>query len=56
LDSLPAVAGMAWVYAQRKTFGEAVKLIDKGLRISPDYIPLLELRQQAEREGWYASN
>lgn len=56
LDSLPAVAGMAWVYAQNKTYGEAVKLIDKGLKISSEYIPLLELRQQAEREGWYASN
>lgn len=56
LDSLPALAGMAWVYARNKTYGEAVKLIDKGLKISSEYIPLLELRQQAEREGWYASN
>ena len=56
LEHLPALAGLAWVYAQNKTNSEAVKLIDKGLRISPDYIPLLELRQQAEREGWYAAH
>ncbi len=56
LEALPAVAGMAWVYARNKTYAESVKLIDKGLRISPDYIPLLEMRQQAEREGWYAPN
>lgn len=56
LDYLPAIAGMAWVNAQKKVYAEAIKLVDKGLRISPDYIPLLELRQRAEREGWYAPN
>lgn len=56
LDYLPALAGLAWVHAQNKSHSEAIKLVDKGLRISPDYSPLLVLRQRAEREGWYASN
>jgi len=56
LDYLPALAGIAWTLGQKKSFVEALKLIDKGLRISPDYIPLLVLRQRAEREGWYATN
>jgi len=56
LDYLPAVAGLAWVNAKKNQHGEAVKLIDKGLKISPDYIPLLLLRQKAEHEGWYAAN
>ncbi len=56
LESLPALGGLAWVHAQNKTHSEAVKMIDKGLKISPDYIPLLVLRQRAEHEGWYASN
>lgn len=56
MDYLPALAGMAWVNVKKKTFGEANKLVDRGLRISPDYIPLLELRQKGEREGWYAAN
>ena len=56
MDYLPALAGLAWVNGQKKSYVEALKLVDKGLRISPDYIPLLELRQRAEREGWYAAN
>lgn len=56
LDYLPALAGIAWTLGQKKSYVEALKLIDKGLRISPDYIPLLVLRQRAEREGWYAAN
>jgi len=55
MDYLPAVAGLAWVHGQKKSYVEALKLVDKGLNISPDYIPLLELRQRAEREGWYAA-
>jgi|GEM_PF-1911289 len=56
MDYLPAIAGLAWVHGQKKSYIEALKMVDKGLRISPDYIPLLELRQRAEREGWYAAN
>jgi len=56
LDDLTAVSGLAAVHAQAKNYTEAIKLIDKGLRISPDYSPLLALRQRAEREGWYATN
>jgi len=52
---LPAVSGLAWSHAQKKSYADAVKMIEKGLRISPDYIPLLELRQKGESEGWYAS-
>jgi tetratricopeptide (TPR) repeat protein len=56
LDTLPAVAGLAWVNAQQKSTAEAAKLLNRGLKISPDYIPLLELRQRAENEGWYVAN
>ncbi|MGE0525760.1 MAG: tetratricopeptide repeat protein [Bdellovibrionales bacterium] len=55
-ENLPALAGLAWVNVQAKSFSEAVKLIDRGLRISPDFIPLLELRRQAVAEGWYAAD
>lgn len=55
LNYLPALAGLAWVHVQGKSFGEAAKMIEKGLHISPDYIPLLELRQKGETEGWYAA-
>jgi Tfp pilus assembly protein PilF len=56
MEYLPALAGLAWVNSQNKSYTEALKLIDKGLRISPDYSPLLILRQRAEREGWYAGS
>ncbi len=56
MDYLPAIAGLAWSNGQKKIYSEALKLIDRGLKISPDYIPLLVLRQRAEREGWYAAN
>jgi tetratricopeptide (TPR) repeat protein len=56
LDNLPAVSGLAWVNAQKGSRSEANKLMEKGLKISPDYIPLLLLRLKAEREGWYAAN
>lgn len=53
LEYLPAIAGQAWVHAQQKSFGEAVKNIEHGLKRSPYYIPLLTLRQRAETEKWY---
>jgi tetratricopeptide (TPR) repeat protein len=56
LDNLPAVSGLAWANARRGNHTESLKLLDKGLKISPDYIPLLQLRQKAESEGWYAAN
>lgn len=56
LDNLPAVAGLAWVQMQIKSNKEAAKMVAKGLKLSSDYIPLLELRQKAESEGWYAAN
>ncbi len=52
---LPALGGLAWSHVKTRAFGEASKVIDKGLRISPDYIPLLELRQKGEAEGWYGA-
>jgi len=55
LDYLPAIAGLAIVQSRNRAPSEAVKLINKGLRRSPDYIPLLELRQRAESEGWYVA-
>jgi tetratricopeptide (TPR) repeat protein len=56
LENLSAIGGLAWVDAEIKSYGEATKLIQNGLKISPDYIPLLELRQRGENEGWYAKN
>jgi tetratricopeptide (TPR) repeat protein len=56
MDSLPAVAGMANYQVERGSHSEALKLLEKGLKISPEYIPLLMLKQRAEREGWYANN
>lgn len=53
LNYLPAVAGLAWVHVKSRSFNEASKMIHKGLQISPDYIPLLQLRQKGETEGWY---
>ncbi|MGE4132734.1 MAG: tetratricopeptide repeat protein [Bdellovibrionales bacterium] len=53
---LPALAGMAWVNMKAKTYKEASNLIKKGLQIGPDYIPLLELGQKAELEGWYGAH
>ena len=56
LNVLPAVAGLAWVNMQNKSTGEAARLLKYGLKISPDYIPLLEIRQKGETEGWYNGN
>jgi tetratricopeptide (TPR) repeat protein len=56
LDYLPAISGLAWVNAQKGFHNESSKLLEKGLKISPDYIPLLQLKQKAEREGWYVAN
>jgi tetratricopeptide (TPR) repeat protein len=52
LDYLPAVSGLAWTNSRQKNFGEAMRILNRGLKISPDYIPLLTLLQQAEQEGW----
>lgn len=54
-NHLPALAGLAWANVKARSFGEAAKIIEKGLRISPDYIPLLELKQRGEAEGWYGA-
>ncbi len=54
VDQVTAVAGLAWVFAQNQKFEEASKFLDRGLKLSPDYIPLLSLRQVAETGGWYA--
>ncbi len=55
MDSLPAIAGLALVQVERSARTDAQKLIERGLKLSPDYIPLLMLRQRAEREGWYVN-
>lgn len=54
-NHLPALAGLAWVNVKMRSNNEASKIIEKGLKISPDYIPLLELRQKGEVEGWYGA-
>jgi hypothetical protein len=56
LDSLPALSGLAWVHTVNNARTEAAPLIAKGLKISPDYIPLLELRQKAEADGASGAN
>lgn len=56
LNYLPAVAGLAWVHTQKAAHGEAMKYLEQGLRISADYIPILQLKQKAEKEGWYVAN
>lgn len=55
LEYLPAVSGLAWTNSRQKNYGEAMKIIERGLKISPEYIPLLTLRQQSEQEGWNVS-
>ncbi len=53
MNYLPAVAGLAWIHVKTRSFNEASKMIQKGLQISPDYIPLLQQRQKGETENWY---
>lgn len=54
-DYLPAISGLAWVYFRQKNYSEASRTIERGLKISPDYIPLLTLKLQGEQEGWNGS-
>ena len=51
LEMLPAIGGLASLHAANGSKAEAAPLVAKGLKISPDYIPLLELRQKAEADG-----
>lgn len=55
-DHLPALAGLAWSYAEKKSHADTLQYLNKGLKVSPDYVPLLLIRQRAEKEGWYAAN
>ena len=55
MDYPPAIAGLGWVNAEKGFHRAARTNIDKGLGVAPDYIPLLLLKQKAEREGWYAN-
>lgn len=56
VDLLAAVTGLAWAGANDQNHDEASKYLERGLRLSPDYIPLLTLRQIAESGGWYGSH
>lgn len=56
MDYPPAVSGLAWVNADKGFHSAARTNLDKGLAHAPDYIPLLLLKQKAEREGWYAAH
>lgn len=51
--SISALGGLANTYAGRNNFKEATNYIDRGLRVSADYIPLLKLKLRGEKEGWY---
>lgn len=51
-DYLPALGGLAWVYARQKNYVEASRSIERGLKISPEYIPLRSLKMQGDQEGW----
>jgi len=55
MDALPAVAGLAQVQVDRGSRPEAMRMLERGLKISPEYIPLLLIKQKAEREGWYVN-
>lgn len=54
--SISALGGLALTYAGRNNAKEASHFVDLGLRVSPDYIPLLKLKLRAEKEGWYGRN
>jgi tetratricopeptide (TPR) repeat protein len=51
--SISALGGLALTHAALGSHKEAISYIDRGLSISPDYIPLLKLKLKARKEGWY---
>jgi tetratricopeptide (TPR) repeat protein len=51
--SIVALGGLATTYAALGSYVEAAKYIDRGLLVSPDYIPLLKLKLKGQKEGWY---
>ena len=51
--SITALGGLARVYAKQNAFSEAANYIERGLTVSPRYIPLLKLRSKAKAAGWY---
>jgi tetratricopeptide (TPR) repeat protein len=51
--SITALGGLAKVYAKQNAFSEAANYIERGLTVSPSYIPLLKLRSKAKAAGWY---
>ena len=53
LEYLPALGGLATLFWKAGSRTEALPYVQKGLKISPDYIPLLELKQKAEADGSY---
>lgn len=52
LEDINAIAGLANLRARKKLLGEARKTLDLGLRLAPDFIPLLKLQLQASKEKW----
>jgi tetratricopeptide (TPR) repeat protein len=51
--SISALGGLAQTHAALGSHKEATGYIDKGLTVSPDYIPLLKLKLKSRKEGWY---
>lgn len=54
--SISALGGLAQTQAALGARKEAIGYIDRGLQLSPDYIPLLKLKLKAHKEGWYGRN
>lgn len=50
---ISAMGGLATVYAAKGSHNEAKDFIDRGLKLSADYIPLLKLQLKGRKAGWY---
>lgn len=52
LNSVLALGGLAQALADKKSFAESKRYLEKGLKVSSDYIPLLKLQMRAVKEKW----
>lgn len=54
--SLPAIVGLAQVHFKNQDLSEAEKLLQRGLKLSPQYKPLMQLKATAKAQGWLKAN
>lgn len=54
--NISALGGLALTLASLGSQKEAINYMDRGLSVSPDYVPLLKLKLKAQKEGWYGRN